>query len=190
MSFFEVEFPCLAGLGVILLFGVIVQRGISGNTWLIPLSFAIASIVWGWQHGAVWSEFCLFPLWAVLLFFLGSELIKRLVGTPAAAFYWVCSFLIVVMKAIPGPYKCTEGTFLLIKEYNYATTTNNFDFSISENLALYYDRTAFCQYSRDGVLAAGLDRKIRRGCPTRFLAKKPENRDGACHEERYIEAVY
>jgi len=100
MSFFEIELPCLVGLGVVLLFGVIVQRGVSENTWLIPLSFTIASIVWGWQHGAVWSEFCLFP-WEILILFLGAELIRRLVGDPAVAFYWVSSFLIIVMKAIP-----------------------------------------------------------------------------------------
>lgn len=99
MSFFEVELPCLAGLVLILLFGAISQRGVAKNTWLLPFGFTVATIIWGWWHGAAWNEYCLFPLWAVLLFFLGSELIRRWVGTASVAFYWVSTFLVIVMKA-------------------------------------------------------------------------------------------
>lgn len=98
MSLFEVELPCLAGLGLILLFGVIAQRGTANNTWLLPLGFTVAALMWGWWHEATWSDYCLFPLWALLLFFLGSELIRRWIGTASVVFYWVSTFLVIVMK--------------------------------------------------------------------------------------------
>lgn len=103
MPFFEIETPCIAGLGLILLFGVVLQRGVAQNTWLLPLAFALAAIIRAWWYGTAWDAFCLFPVWSLLLLFLASELIERLCrrqglqGTGVAN-YWITTFLLIVMK--------------------------------------------------------------------------------------------
>ncbi|MBW7900437.1 MAG: hypothetical protein H3C26_03110 [Rhodocyclaceae bacterium] len=103
LQFMSLELPCLAGLGLILLFGVILQRDMPEKTWLLPLGFAAAAITRGWWNGAAWSASCLFPVWALLLLFLASELIRRLGKRewgPGASIsnYWVSTFLVIVMK--------------------------------------------------------------------------------------------